>query len=66
MKAMERYQSNVDELLAQVKTKRLVVQNFAHIAGPSFLEDQTAEEINNTLVNIKLRWTKVPSVSAFQ
>jgi hypothetical protein len=53
MKAMERYQRNVDELLVQVKNMEASRQNFAHIAGPSFLEDQSAEEIERTLVNIK-------------
>lgn len=53
MKAMERYQSNVDELLVQVKNKKASRQNFAHIAGPSFLEDQTSEEMAQTLSNIK-------------
>lgn len=54
MKAMKRYKSNVDELLVQVKNIEASRQNFAHIAGPSFLEDQTSEEMENTLVNIKL------------
>lgn len=53
MKAMERYQSNVDELLTQVKNKEANRQNFFHAAGPSFLEDQTSEEMAQTLVNIK-------------
>jgi hypothetical protein len=53
MKAMDRYQSNVDELLVQVKNKEANRQNFFHAAGPSFLEDQTSEEIDQTLVNIK-------------
>lgn len=53
MKAMERYQSNVDELLTQVRNKEANRQNFFHAAGPSFLEDQTSEEMAQTLVNIK-------------
>ncbi|WP_249718041.1 amidohydrolase family protein [Aquiflexum sp. TKW24L] len=53
MKAMERYQSNVDELLVQVKNKESNLQNFTHLVGPSYLEDQTSQEMDKTLINIK-------------
>lgn len=53
MKAMESYQSNVDELLSLVHKKETNRQSFFHIAGPSFLEDQTSEEMDRTLLNIK-------------
>ena len=53
MKAMEKYQGNVDELLSLVHKKQANHQSFSHIAGPSFLEHQTSEEMDKTLANIK-------------
>ncbi|WP_373493646.1 amidohydrolase family protein [Aquiflexum sp.] len=53
MKAMARYQDGVDELLDLVHKKEITIQSFFHIGGPSFKEDQTPEESDKTLANIK-------------
>lgn len=53
MKALGRYQSSVDEFLDLVQKKEVAPLSFFHIVGPSFLEEQTSEEMAQTLVNIK-------------
>ncbi len=53
-RAMERYHDGVEELLILVQKNERDITTLFHIAGPSFTEDLTFEEMDRTLTNIKL------------